>query len=83
MIEEIVTFDETEQEIITFDELEEEIITFEEVSGGGTNNYEILDNKPKINDVTLVGNKTSSDLKLQDEMSPLSNMDIRNLLGGD
>lgn len=83
MIEEIVTFEEETQEIITFDESDDEILTLEEGSSSGTNNYELLNNKPKINDVTLIGNKTSSELKLQGEMSPLSNMDIRNLLGGD
>lgn len=30
--------------------------------GGGTNNYPDLNNKPKINDVTLEGNKTSEQL---------------------
>ena len=35
-------------------------------SGGrsGTSNYNDLDNKPKINNVTLSGNKTSSELGL-------------------
>lgn len=35
-------------------------------SGGGseTNNYNDLENKPKINNVTLEGNKTSSELGL-------------------
>lgn len=31
---------------------------------GGTSNYNDLDNKPKINGVTLSGNKTSSELGL-------------------
>lgn len=30
--------------------------------GGGTNNYAELDNKPSINNVTLIGNKSLSDL---------------------
>ena len=33
--------------------------------GGGTSDYERLSNQPKINGVTLVGNKTSDDLNLQ------------------
>ena len=33
--------------------------------GGGTSDYEKLSNQPKINGVTLVGNKTSDDLNLQ------------------
>lgn len=34
--------------------------------GGGSDSYSDLTNKPKINDITLSGNKTSSDLGLQD-----------------
>lgn len=34
---------------------------------GGTSNYEALTNKPSINDVELVGNKTAKDLGLVDE----------------
>lgn len=34
--------------------------------GGGTNNYENLTNKPKINGNMLLGNKTSTELGLQD-----------------
>lgn len=42
-----------------------------EVGGGGsgTTDYDDLDNKPKINNVTLSGNKSSSDLGLQDAIS--------------
>lgn len=36
--------------------------------GGGTDDYSDLTNKPKINNVTLSGNKTSSDLSLQDAL---------------
>lgn len=36
-----------------------------ENSGGGTSNYEDLENKPQINGNELVGNKTSADLGLQ------------------
>ena len=36
--------------------------------GGGTDDYTDLENKPKINNVTLSGNKTSSDLSLQDAL---------------
>lgn len=35
---------------------------------GGTTNYSELSNKPQINNVELSGNKTSSDLKLQDNL---------------
>ena len=36
--------------------------------GGGTSDYPDLTNKPQINGVTLSGNKTASDLSLQDKM---------------
>ena len=44
------------------------------------NNYNILNNKPKINNVELKDNKTSKDLGLQDEMEALTNMDIEEIL---
>lgn len=37
--------------------------------GTGTDDYTDLNNKPKVNNVTVVGNLTSSDLKLQDEIT--------------
>lgn len=50
----------------------------------GTNNYKRLINQPSINNVILVDNKTSSDLKLQPEGNypdeTLSNSDIEELL---
>ncbi len=50
--------------------------------GGGTNDYEKLKNLPQINDVTLIKNKTSKQLKLQDEMDTLSNIEMDRILGG-
>ena len=46
----------------------------------GTTNYNLLTNKPQINEVTLIGNKSSEDLHLQDEMDYLTNMEIEELL---
>lgn len=37
--------------------------------GGGTDDYNDLDNQPQINGVTLSGNKTASELGLQDELT--------------
>ena len=51
------------------------VLSIDFLGGGGTSDYEELDNKPKINNVELVGNKTSSDLGIQSEItaqSPLS-----------
>lgn len=44
--------------------------------GGGTSDYEELDNLPRINGVKLLGNKTSEDLRLQPEGDYLTNEDI-------
>ena len=41
--------------------------------------YEKLNNLPKINGVTLIGEKKSADLKLQEEMDTISNLDIDKL----
>lgn len=51
---------------ITLDQ-EGNILTINSTGGGsgGTSNYNALTNKPKINNVELNGNKTSSDLGLQ------------------
>ncbi len=40
---------------------------------GGTTDYQYLENQPKINGVTLVGNKTASQLKLPTKTSQLEN----------
>lgn len=56
--------------------IEELLIELKEVieggGGGGTTNYNDLSNKPKINNVELSGNKSSSDLGLQDTISDLA-----------
>ena len=39
---------------------------------GGTSNYNELSNKPSINDITLTGNNTSSDLGLQPTISDIA-----------
>ena len=49
---------------------------------GGTSDYSSLINLPKINRITLLGNKTSSDLGLQEEMETLSEADIDYILYG-
>ncbi len=42
--------------------------------------YTQLDNKPQINAVTLIGNKTSEQLDLQGRMDTITNTDIEDLL---
>jgi len=41
--------------------------------GGGTGDYNDLDNKPSVNNVTLAGNKTLSDLGIQQEIDKKQN----------
>ena len=79
MNNEILTLEKDCEEFVIIEPNKKEIVTFEE-NTGGTSNYEYLTNKPQINSIELVGNKTSSELKLQGEMEALSNIDIENLL---
>lgn len=43
---------------------------------GTSMDYELAENKPSINGVTLIGNKTNEEL----DIGALSNMDIENIL---
>lgn len=78
-IEELTVLDENVSELFTLEEVNDEVVSFENGTGGN-NNYEFLNNLPKINDITLVGNKISRELKLQDAMDAMTNMDIENIL---
>ena len=70
-----------EEELIVIENDDiEEIVTFEEGATGGTDNYNYLTNKPKINDVELRDNKTAKQLGLQEEMESLTNMEIEEIL---
>lgn len=53
-----------------------ELQVAESLTSGGTTNYNALNNKPQINSVQLIGNKSFDDLG----MSALTNMDILNIL---
>lgn len=44
--------------------------------GGGTSDYDDLDNKPSINDVELSGNKALSDLGIQEQLTVGDGIDI-------
>lgn len=46
----------------------------------GTNDYDELIHKPKINAVTLQGNKTAKQLHLQEEIDRITNSDIEEML---
>ena len=57
-------------------------VNFGQVQQIHSDNYEDLYNKPQINDITLIGNKTSTQLKLQHEMQELSGSDIDDVIYG-
>lgn len=42
-------------------------------------NYNNLENKPKINNIELKENKSSKDLKLQDEMEEFTNIELESI----
>lgn len=46
---------------------------------GGTRNYERLENKPTINNVVLLGNKTLEDFGMQEEMEDVTDSEIDDL----
>lgn len=48
--------------------------------GSGTTNYELLSNKPSINEVTLIGNKTTEDLRLQGKMEAMTIQEVQYIL---
>lgn len=48
----------------------------------GSLNYNVLYNKPSINYVELVGNKTGEELYLQDAMDEITPQEIDNILYG-
>lgn len=47
-------------------------------SSDGTKDYKKLENKPSINGVELVGNKTSEELNLQNKLTAGENIEITN-----
>lgn len=51
-------------------------------SQGGTRDYNKLLNKPSINSVELIGNKTSAELFVQDAMDEISEQDIDTIVFG-
>lgn len=76
---------ELENNNIDIDITDEENIEFEvnATDKSGTSNYNYLYNKPKINSVELIGNKSSDELNLQEKgnyaNSKVTNIEIDNL----
>lgn len=70
-IGEIIADEEVEIGEVKLDVVKEEVVT---------SDYEKLNNLPQINEVELMGNKTAKDLRLQEEMQALSNLEIEEIL---
>ena len=51
-------------------------------SSSGTSNYNTLTNKPSINGVTLIGNKISREIFVQDLMEEITEQDIDEMIYG-
>ena len=51
-------------DVLTYNDVTEKWENMPAQGGGGTSDYDDLDNKPSINSVTLTGNQTTSDLGL-------------------
>lgn len=52
------------------------------LSATATSSYNSLTDKPSINNITLIDNKTGSDLHLQDKMDEITNQEIDNIIYG-
>lgn len=52
------------------------------ISEGGTRDYNRLINQPQINSITLINNKTSEELGLQDKIYDITEQDIDNIIYG-
>ena len=56
--------------------------TFGEVIRVATGNYEELNNKPKINNVEVIGSKDGEEYKLQNKMDEITEQEIDNIIFG-
>lgn len=67
------------EEAIVLEEDNEEAIVLDDLGYVGNNDYRNDVNKPKINGEELIGNKTSKELHLQDEMLSISNLELEEI----
>lgn len=56
--------------------------TFGEVIKVTTGDYEELSNKPKINNVEVIGSKDGEEYKLQNKMDEITEQEIDNIIFG-
>lgn len=70
-----------EEEILNFN-VSNSTLSFETDLGylQGIQSYNTLSDKPKINNVTLIGNKVSEDLGLEPTINDITEQDIDNLI---
>ena len=81
---EIIEMDILEKQSLNMDIQQTEELNLNMEEGSGTNNYNALSNKPSLNGVLLIGNQTSKDVKVQDEMDEITIQDIDEIMyGGD
>ncbi len=82
-MEDIIIIDNDDQDVILIDDSKKEndIIILENQAAYAID-YEKAINKPKINEKELIGNLTSEDLRLQDEMHELTNLEIEKIWKG-
>lgn len=54
-----------------------------EIGAAGPHSYLPLSDKPQINGVELIGNKTNGDLGIPDTLAELPDVDLNNVVGGE
>lgn len=80
--EEIIMSFDTDSDInMNIDNNDDISLSMDSTSIGGE--YPPLINKPKINGVTLLGNKTGEELGLQDNMDEITAQDIDKIIYGE
>lgn len=72
--------DEIDLSLENEDEIEMQIDDIVEIQG--TNDYNLLYNKPSINSVVLIGNKVSEELGLEPTIIDITEQDIDNIIFG-
>lgn len=76
----ILELDNADEVILEQDNADEETLESDTPYYSQTADYERLENKPQINSVNLVGNKSAHDLGLQDELQMITRAEIREII---
>ena len=80
-LEDVIITDPQNAEVLKYDADQASWVNGTASGGGGTSDYTDLTNKPKINNVTLAGNKSLSDLGIV-EVTELTNAQIDTIMNG-